>query len=272
MNRDDLMNALSGLDPKYIDEAAFELHDAKQKPGSVKPVKAKITNFRKGLLIALPAAAAAFLLIGVALALPALLKNSATQSASEAAAPAYEAEEAAAEAPASAAEAAAEAPMEDTTTAAEASENVYDANETGGYEAEAAAPMEAAETAAEPEPAQDAASINAAEAPKEAGRESAKAAEEAAISEEGIGLTEADFHDGLLTVRISGSLPADLRNTDYTITGTAANGSEKSIDAGSLDQILIESDPLTLDLSDLNLSAGTYTLTIDEESIEFEIP
>lgn len=263
------MNALSGLDPKYIDEAAFELHDTKQKPGSVKPAKAKITNFRKGLLIALPAAAAAFLLIGVALALPALLKNGATQSASEAAAPAYEAEEAAAEAPASVAEAAAEPPMEAADAAAEAPENVYD---TSGYEAEAEAPMEAAETAAEPEPAQDAASINATEAPKEAGRESAKAAEEAALSEEGIGLTEADYHNGLLTVRISGSLPADLRNTDYTITGTAANGSEKSIDAGSLDQILVETDPLTLDLSDLNLSAGTYTLTIGEESIEFVVP
>lgn len=266
MNRDDLMNALSGLDPKYIDEAAFELHDTKQKPGSEKPAKAKITNFHKGLLIALPAAAAAFLLIGVALALPALLKNGAMQSASEAAAPAYEAAEAAAEVPMEdAAEAVAESPMEDTTTAAEASENVYDANETGGYEAEAA------ETAAEPEPAQDAASINAAEAPKEAGRESAKAAEEA-ISEEGIGLTEADYHNGLLTVRISGSLPADIGNTDYTITGTAANGSERSIDAGSLDRILVETDPLTLDLSDLNLSAGTYTLTIDEESIEFVVP
>ena len=241
------MNALSGLDPKYIDEAAFELHDAKLKPGSEKPAKAKITNFRKGLLIALPAAAAAFLLIGVALALPALLKNGATQSASEAAA---------------------EAPMEAADAAAEAPENVYD---TSGYEAEAEAPMEAAETAAEPEPVQDAASINAAEATEDTGRESAKAAEEA-ISEEGIGLTEADYHDGLLTVRISGSLPADLRNTDYTITGTAANGSERSIDAGSLDQILVETDPLTLDLSDLKLSAGTYTLTIGEESIEFEIP
>lgn len=247
------MNALSGLDPKYIDEAAFELHDTKQKAGSEKPAKAKITNFRKGLLIALPAAAAAFLLIGVALALPALLKNGATQSASEAAAPAYEAEE---------------APMEAADAAAEAPENVYD---TSGYEAEAEAPMEAAETAAEPEPVQDAASINAAEATEDTGRESAKAAEETAISEEGIGLTEADYHDGLLTVRISGSLPADLRNTDYTITGTAANGSEKSIDAGSLDQILVETDPLMLDLSDLNLSAGTYRLMIDEESIEFEI-
>lgn len=268
MNRDDLMNALSGLDPKYIDEAAFELHDAKLQPGSEKPAKAKITNFRKGLLIALPAAAAAFLLIGVALALPALLKNGATQSASEAAAPAYEAEEAAAEAPASAAEAAAEAPMEAADAAAEAPENVYD---TSGYEAEAEAPMEAAETAAEPEPVQDAASINAAEATEDTGHESAKAAEEA-ISEEGIGLTEADFHNGLLTVRISGSLPADIENTDYTITGTATNGSERSIDAGSLDQILVKTDPLTLDLSDLKLSAGTYTLTIGEESIEFEIP
>ena len=101
------MNALSGLDPKYIDEAAFELHGkaAMQPAQTVRFDAARKARLRRNLLIALPAAAAAFLLIAVAIVFPTLSRLNKSDSASmaESAAPAYE--DSAAEAPSYAEEA-----------------------------------------------------------------------------------------------------------------------------------------------------------------------
>ena len=108
MNSNDLMNALSGLDPKYIDEAAFELKDT-----PVKKDKVKAFRLKKALYIALPAAAVAFLTITVTL--PFIMRLGSSDQASSPAsdqaydaadtAEAYDAEEAAAEEPAPAYEA-----------------------------------------------------------------------------------------------------------------------------------------------------------------------
>lgn len=136
MNNNDLMDALSGLDPKYIEEAAFELHD---KPISFADAKKKQT--KKHLFIVLPAVAAAIVFLGVAIVLPTISRLNKGESASmqsDAAAPAPQ--ESAAEAPAAMNEEPAyteEAPAA-MTESAEAEEPVADAEPF--YEAEEAAP------------------------------------------------------------------------------------------------------------------------------------
>ncbi|MCR4684376.1 MAG: hypothetical protein K5649_02800 [Lachnospiraceae bacterium] len=60
MNNNDLFDALSGIDPKYIDEAAHELHAS----GKVVDLSAR-RRIRKYIAIALPSAAAVLLFVGV---------------------------------------------------------------------------------------------------------------------------------------------------------------------------------------------------------------
>jgi len=239
VNRDDLMNALSGLDPKYIDEAAFELHGKTVSFPDVKKTRAK-----KAFFIALPAAAAALLFIGIAVILPTMDRLNKSESAS---APAYS--ESAAEAPADF-ESAAEAPAYEAEPAAEEAKD-----------------YEAAEEAA---PADDLAETDA-EAPVFEASETEEAAE-AAGPVQAFTLESATFSDGILTVEISGTLPTPFDAIKYAITGTDDGGMKQTIAEGMLDEIMIETDPLMLDLAGQNLAGGTYTLTIDEESIDFTIP
>lgn len=108
MNANDIFTALSGIDEKYIDEAAYELHSDDRKSGSEKDgtvgkvvditSKRRIGKFVK---IVLPSVAAIILIVAVAL--PAVLRvtdNASSTAMSESAAPA--ADEAASEAPAEA--------------------------------------------------------------------------------------------------------------------------------------------------------------------------
>ncbi len=249
MNRDDIMNALSGLDPKYIDEAAFELHG-----NTVSFENAKKARARRNFLIALPAAAAAFILIGVMLLVPTMRKLGTSESAavsSDAAAPAPA--EAAEEAPSFAAEAASDAAP------------AYEAEEA----AEPEAPIDAYEEAAQaPEAAGEVAKSfeNAAEAAAET--EEAKAP---LFPEGSLGLKRATWYDGRLVVRMSEEVPSNIASAGYSVTGTNADGSGVVLTEGILGDVLVKEDPLTLDLSDLGLEAGTYTLKIGEEEIEFTI-
>ena len=105
MNNNELFDALSGIDPKYIDEAAFELHGENadnNEAGNIvsidagKAAKARKSAIRKMIYIALPSVAAILLIVGVAL--PAIMRVSKSESAS---APAYDS---AATAPAEASE------------------------------------------------------------------------------------------------------------------------------------------------------------------------
>ena len=248
MNRDDLMNALSGLDPKYIDEAAFELHGktADQPAQTVRFDAARKARMRRNLLIALPTAAAAFLLIAVAVVFPTLSRLGKSDSASmaESAAPAPAYEDSAAEAP-SYEEAAAEPEpayeaeqpqMNEAVTEAEGAAKAADAVESA---AEAAAPSEAA-------------------------------AEEAAGATGLLGMTEALYNHGILYVETANTLPDDMETLKYTITGTD-DGVTKTYAKGTLGDILAEKDLLILDITELNLQDGTYTLSIEDESIEFVI-
>ena len=58
---------------------------------------------------------------------------------------------------------------------------------------------------------------------------------------------------------------------EYKITASDDSGNEKTYDEGTLGDILKEKDPLTLDISDLDLPEGTYTLSLGEESVEFKV-
>lgn len=253
MNNNDLMNALSGLDPKYIDEAAFELHDTTEQKG-----KAKITRMRRVIFVTLPAVAAILLTFSVVL--PAVMRLGTSDSASM---PASDS---------AAYESAAEEAAEDTGSAYEETGSPEDAE--SAYESEKAAesePMYEAEEAAESESMYEA--EEAAEAYEDVAStadsdQSMKWNEEA---EKVFGFEKAVYAKGILTIEMSGTLPGNAKEMDYTITGTDADGSEKTYGEGTLGDILTEKEPLTLDISDLKLATGTYTLSVGDESIEFTV-
>ncbi|MCR5773543.1 MAG: hypothetical protein K6G42_00530 [Lachnospiraceae bacterium] len=260
MNGNDLMNALSGLDPKYIDEAAFEL---KEDPGKIK--KAKVFRMKKILLATIPAAAV--ILITVTVTLPFLMRNNKSESAS------YEAADAAAEAEpvyeaaetAEAADAAAEA--ESVHEAAEAADAAAEAEPVheAADEAEAEQVYEAKETPAE---TQSAVADEAA-----AGTDSLQEAKkrEETGTDGALGLENAAYKDGVLTVDINGTIPLDPGKVKYTITGKDGKGSKKTFAEGNLGEILTEQETVRLDLSERHLPKGVYSLSIGDESIEFTV-
>ncbi len=219
------MNALSGLDPKYIDEAAFELHGK-----TVSFADAKKARSKKALYIALPAVAAAVLFLGVAIVMPTIscLNKGESASMAESTAPAPAAE---AEAPAFADEVA-EAPAFEEEAASEA-----------------------------PAYAEEAAS------------------EEPAFTEEatdGIpAMTELTYVHRILFVKTAQALPDNIDTLKYTITGTddgaAKTDSQKTYASGTLGEIITGLDPLMLDITEADLPEGTYTLTIGNESMEFDV-
>lgn len=252
MNNNDLMNALSGLDPKYIDEAAFELHDT-----PAQKEKAKVTGIRRVIFVTLPAVAAILLTFSVVLpAVMRLGKSSASMPDSDSAAYESAAEEAAEEAGSAYEEAGSpeEGGSAYESEKAAGSEPVYEAEEAAGSE-----PVYEAEEAAEAY--EDAASA----------ADSDQSMKWNAEAEKIFGFEKAVYDKGLLTIEMSGTLPENAKEMDYTITGTGADGSEKIYGKGTLGDILTEKEPLTLDISELELATGTYTLSVGDESIEFTV-
>ncbi len=256
MNNNELFDALSGIDPKYIDEAAYEL----------KTTKRKIGKFVK---IVLPSVAAILLIVGVAL--PAVLRVSKSESAamSDSAAPAPAAE-AAAEAPAAEAEAAGAeeaAPMADEATA----------------EAEAPA---AAEEAATESATNDMDTVNP-DAEHNYKREDleplpAKPAEteeaEEAAPEEPWVIKEADYDRDILIIRCGGTIPADLADLPYTLERMDVAADKAKVKAGAKlselsDRIEVTDNWIVIDLigSDLKLEKGKYRLLMGDAEAEFEV-
>ncbi len=225
MNGNDLMNALSGLDPKYIDEAAFELH-GKPESQSGTGKKAAASIYRKYLFVALPAAAA--VLLTVAVSMPAILRMSKGDMAS---------------APAPASDSAEYAPSYEAEESAEPSystDGLLDAYEIAETESE------------ESQWAPDATN---------------GAVTEAAKSE--WSLTQATYHEGFLILHTDGTMPADPNELTYMIKRT--DGSETIVAEGDLRDILTQTEPIALDITTLDLPAGTYTLTIADESVAFTV-
>lgn len=238
MNNNDLMDAMSGIDPKYIDEAAFELH------GTPIRKKAKTVDFRRTVFIVLPAVAV--LLLTFSVTLPMVMRTNKSESASMPASDstAYEAAGSAEEA----------APAYDSEAPAAAEEAMPAEEPAAAEEAMPAYEAEEAEAAADEAPVQES--------------EAAKSGLAGVVA---LGLEKATFNEGIITLEIKGSLPQDTASIVYSITGTDDSGSETTFAEGSLDDILKNRDPLTLDISHLDLHPGTYTLSIGDETIEFEV-
>ncbi|MCR5108317.1 MAG: hypothetical protein K6B28_09155 [Lachnospiraceae bacterium] len=299
MNGKDLMDSLSGIDPKYIDEAAYELKDNQTFGKSSNKLRMK-----KSLFIALPTAAA--ILLAILVSFPAIrrLNNSEASSAdaykdSEAAAespevyesaePAYEETDTDSEAAAESAEAyvSAEPAYEETDTGSEAAaesaeayvsaEPAYEETDMGSeataesaYESEEYLPSEAADSHT---------SDGVYEADKQASMK--EASEEAIPSGDANEMSEAmaaaeskssydtAFSNGILTIEYAGNLPSDIEDSEYTITGKDENGQDKLYGKGVLKDIIRQTDPLMLDLTDHELTAGSYTLSFADEVIKF---
>ncbi len=242
MNGNDLMDALSGLDHKYIDEAAFELHAV---PVSTK----KVHRFRvnRVLIIAMPIAAA--VLLTVMVALPVLIRTGghSTSTAPASDSVAYESEVGDA--------------AYDMESAAETSEPEAPAEY---YEAETSeAPAASDESAYQESATSDKTEAASEDTMTEAVNAAASAAEEAEPA--------AVYDNGILRIDTELGMSVVADEVLYTITGTAQDGSVTTYADGALGDIITERDPLTLDLSDLDLPAGTYILTIDGLDIEFSI-
>ena len=249
MNGNDLFDALSGLDNTYIDEAAFELHGT---PAS-KQKKAKIVKIRKMLLVVIPSAAA--ILLVVALALPFAISHKSSESASFA--PSAPAMDTAAEAPAEEAAAAADYAAEAEAPAMDTEAEAPAMAESAGAQSEAADESYSYD-AAETENAEPAATLTA-----DADRK--KTTGTTAVFE------SADYSKGILTIETSGILPKNFEDMTYQITGTDNAGNEKEYATGIVKDIMTATEPLALDISELNLAKGTYSIRIGEESISFEI-
>ena len=243
MNGNDIFTALSGLDPKYIDEAAFEL-----KKSDTPEKNSKVVSIRRILYIAVPSAAAILLILAVSL--PAVLRVSKSESATTAPseAPSYDA---AAEAEMPAAEEA-----EDETAEPEA------ASETAA-EATAEAADEAPQTETAGAPMYDE-EISSEAAADELMTEQAKRADIEPISG-----ASAKYDNGILTIILPETVIYDM-NSSYSILESSEPGA-KTIQEGILKDVATGSDPLTLDISELNLQSGTYTLKIGDETIEFSV-
>ncbi|MBO4374827.1 MAG: hypothetical protein J5829_06945 [Lachnospiraceae bacterium] len=259
MNGNDLMNALNGLDPKYIDEAAFELHE---KEASEK--RAKTIRFRRTLFVVIPAAAA--ILITMTTLLSSGVRRAKNESASftpaadaaatGAAAPVYE-EEAASE------EASDEAPVFEEEAADAATEHSYDA---AGADEAVQFPV-AGELAENFMPE------------AQADEEKTPAAPEAALNSEKkresedrrLRIESVSCENGTLTVKIKGTWPENVSDTVYIITGINDDGSEKICGKGTVEKLPKGQEPLNIDISGHGLEKGAYTLFILGEKTEFEI-
>ena len=271
MNANDIMNALSGIDPEYIDEAAYELHGtedisktsdqtsvASPKTGKVVDITTK-RKIRRNLLVILPSVAAILLIMCVAL--PAVLRVSKSESAmSEGAMPSATMEDA--------------APSADEA-AAEASEAVAEAPAAESADAEVPAQAESAEqhkNAADG--TQTLAPQNATYARGDNAEVEAEASEEAEAMPTWT-ITEAEYEDGMLIMRLDGVVPEDTVKAEYKLTKADAKDTDKPISEGVLSD-LMERDDITdnfliLNLEEQKLKKGKYRLAIGEQSAEFEV-
>lgn len=269
MNANDIFTALTGIDEKYIDEAAYELHPGDIATGSEeqKPVGkvVDITSRRRAgkfVKIVLPSVAAIILIVAVAL--PAVLRvthNSSTSAMSESAAPT------------AADEVAAEAPAEDESPAAEAPATAGD-----NFEPVSEAPSVATEEAEEA--SEDAAVAEAETAGKSAPEEdnaykSARDDEAQMLTAgKGLAVAEADYNDGILTIEFDSDLPAGFADTPYRLT-RSDTGEGSLISEGVLselsDHIETEDNRLIIDLTGGKLPTGTYRLSLGDTFAQFEV-
>ena len=264
MNNNDLMDAMSGIDPKYIDEAAYELHSQEDTEDSVSgssitdiSTKRKTVRARRLIWVALPSVAAVLLILGVAI--PAILRTGSTQPAATA--------EAASEAPADNAEAAAEAVDE----AAPAAEEV----EQAVSEAAAEEPV-ADEAPAMPDEPLAAGADSKSESNKDRQTYTTDVMEEtAAAEEEAVPSPVAVYENGLLTIDTAELFHGPLDEAEYAIFDISEEQSAEPVAKGKLEDVTkqkeLTDEPLVLDLTSLALKPGKYRIEMETGTAEFTV-
>ncbi|MBR1451748.1 MAG: hypothetical protein IJ591_08545 [Lachnospiraceae bacterium] len=266
MSGNDIFNAISNIDPKYIDEAAYELHSQEDTEDSVSgssitdiSTKRKIVRARRLIWVALPSVAAVLLILGVAI--PAILRTGSTQPAATA--------EAASEAPADNAEATAEAEAVDE--AAPAAEEVEQAVP------EAAAEEPVADEA--PEMSDETLTAGAdskSESNKDRQTYTTDVTEEtAAAEEEAVPSPVAVYENGLLTIDTAELFHGPLDEAEYAIFDISEEQSAEPVAKGKLEDVTkqkeLTDEPLVLDLTSLALKPGEYRIEMETGTAEFTV-
>ncbi len=266
MSGNAIFNAISNIDPKYIDEAAYELHSQEDTEDSVSgssitdiSTKRKTVRARRLIWVALPSVAAVLLILGVAI--PAILRTGSTQPAATA--------EAASEAPADNAEAAAEAEAVDE--AAPAAEEV----EQAVSEAAAEEPV-ADEAPAMPDEPLAAGADSKSESNKDRQTYTTDVTEEtAAAEEEAVPSPVAVYENGLLTIDTAELLHGPLDEAEYAIFDISEEQSAEPVAKGKLEDVTkqkeLTDEPLVLDLTSLALKPGEYRIEMETGTAEFTV-
>ena len=266
MSGNDIFNAISNIDPEYIDEAAYELHSREDAENSVSgssitdiSTKRKTVRARRLIWVALPSVAAVLLILGVAI--PAILRTGSTQPAATA--------ETTSEAPADKAEATAEAEAVDE--AAPAAEEVEQAVSEAAAEEPVAdeAPAMSDETLAagtDSNKDRQTYTVNAA----------GETAEAEAEAEEAVPSPVAVYENGMLIIDTAEFIHGSLDEVKYAIFDTNASQSAEPVAKGSLkditEQIELTDEPLVLDLTSLALKPGEYRIEMETGTAEFTVP
>ncbi len=265
MNNNDILNAISNISPEFIDEAAFELHEAQSSDNPAADVRGMNRNRRRSigkiLYIAIPSAAAILLILSVAL--PAILRVGKSESASTADAPA-----ATSEMPS---ESVAQTPSEEAADEA-AAEEAYDAQDIAeaepSYEAAAEAPSE-------PEPSAETSGA-ATKADSYKNDLTINDSDKTAEAEEAISSPAAVYDNGILTIETSELYHENFEGSAYKIFALGENADAEPAAEGNIsditDQTQITDEPLVLDLSSLKLEPGDYRIEMKTGTAEFTVP
>lgn len=272
MSGNDIFNAISNIDPKYIDEAAYELHSQEDTEDSVSgssitdiSTKRKTVRARRLIWVVLPSVAAVLLILGVAI--PAILRTGSTQPAATAEAPA-ETAEATSEASADDAEATAEA--ESVDEAAPAAEEV----EQAVSEAAAEEPV-ADEAPAMPDEPLAAGADSKSESNKDRQTYTTDVTEETAAAEEAVPSPVAVYENGLLTIDTAELFHGPLDESEYAIFDISEEQSAEPVAKGKLKDVTKQKDltdePLVLDLTSLALKPGEYRIEMEIGTAEFTV-
>lgn len=266
MSGNDIFNAISNIDPKYIDEAAYELHSQEDTEDSVSgssitdiSTKRKTVRARRLIWVALPSVAAVLLILGVAI--PVILRTGSTQPAATA--------EATSEAPADNAEATAEAEAVDE--AAPAAEEV----EQAVSEAAAEEPV-ADEAPAMPDEPLAAGADSKSESNKDRQTYTTDVTEEtAAAEEEAVPSPVAVYENGLLTIDTAELFHGPLDGAEYAIFDISEEQSAEPVAKGKLEDVTkqkeLTDEPLVLDLTSLALKPGEYRIEMETGTAEFTV-
>ena len=266
MSGNDIFNAISNIDPKYIDEAAYELHSQEDTDYSVSgssitdiSTKRKTVRARRLIWVALPSVAAVLLILGVAI--PAILRTGSTQ-------------------PAATAEATSEAPADNAEAAAEA-EAVDEAAPAAEEEEQAVSEAAAEEPVADEAPAMSdeplaAGADSKSESNKDRQTYTTDVTEEtAAAEEEAVPLPVAVYENGLLTIDTAELLHGPLDEAEYAIFDISEEQSAEPVAKGKLEDVTkqkeLTDEPLVLDLTSLALKPGEYRIEMETGTAEFTV-